>query len=84
MLDLQADAYNYPALEDAIHDIQTDLIQKKYSQYQSDQIVKLQLPWNFVPELLALLWLEFYNIAKMQPTLDKSVEALKDHKDLFS
>lgn len=83
MLDLQADAFNYPALENVINDIQADLVSKRYTQYQSDQIIKLQLSWNYVPELLALLWLEFYNIAKMQPTLDKSVEALKDHKDLF-
>jgi len=84
MVDLQADSYNYPSLEDVITFIQTELINNGHTQYQSDQIIKLQLPWNFVPELLALLWLEFYNIAKMQPTLDKSVQALKDHKDLFS
>jgi len=84
MMDLQVDYHNYPPLEDAITLIQKELVTKGYSQYQSDQIIKLQLSWNFVPELLALLWFEFYNIAKMQPTLDKSVQALKDHKDLFS
>lgn len=83
LMDLQADTYNYPSLEDAIASIQKDLINKGYNQYKADQLIKLQLSWNHVPELLALLWLEFYNIAKMQPTLDKSVEALKDHKDLF-
>lgn len=84
LMDLQAEAYGYPHLEVAIQDIQNQLIYDGFTQYQSDQIIKLQLSWNFVPELLALLWFEFYNIAKMQPTLDKSVEALKDHKDLFS
>lgn len=84
MIDLQAENYSYPPLDDAILDIQKELVAKNYTQYQSDQIIKLQLSWNFVPELLALLWLEFYNIAKMQPTLDQSVQALKDHRDLFT
>lgn len=83
LIDLQADYFNYPPLEDAIADIQNELVNKGNSQFTSDQILKLQLSWNFVPELLALLWFEFYNIAKMQPTLDKSVQALKDHRKLF-
>lgn len=83
LLDLQADDRNYPSLENAILSIQSDLVNKGYNQYRTEQILKLQLSWNHVPELLALLWFEFYNIAKMQPTLDKSREALKDHRDLF-
>lgn len=84
LMDLQSDVNNYPPMEDVIKTIQMDLLKKGHNHYQSDQIIKLQLSWKCVPELLALLWLEFYNIAKMQPTLDKSVEALKDHKKLFS
>jgi hypothetical protein len=83
MIDLQADCYNYPPLEKAFGTIQKELVRNGYGQYKGDQIIKIQLSWNHVPEVLALLWLEFYNIAKMQPTLDKSVEALKDHQDLF-
>jgi len=82
-LDMQADAYAYPPIENAVIDIQSELVSQGYSEFQPEQIIKIQLSWNFVPKLLALLWLEFYNIAKMQPTLDKSVQALKDHKDLF-
>ncbi len=62
LIDLQADYFNYPPLEDAIADIQNELVNKGNSQFNSDQILKLQLSWNFVPELLALLWFEFYNI----------------------
>jgi hypothetical protein len=83
LIDLHADRCGYPPLEDAILDIQKDLLTQGLLQYQAEQIIKLQLPWNCVPELLALLWLEFYNIAKMQPTLDRSAQALKDHRDLF-
>lgn len=83
MIDLQADAFNYPPLEDAIDCCQAELINSGDTRYLNEQIVKLQLSWNYVPEVLALLWLEFYNIAKMQPTLDKSVQALRDHQDLF-
>jgi hypothetical protein len=41
------------------------------------------LGFQHVPEALARLWNEFYHIARLQPTFDKVVQALKDHYDLF-
>ena len=83
MVDLDADRMGYPPMEDAISDVQNYMVRQGYSEFQSDQIIKVELSWNLTPEVLALLWFEFYNIAKMQPTLDKAVEALRDHRALF-
>jgi hypothetical protein len=84
MLDVDADANGYPPIEQAIDDIKRDLLSKGETRYTGDQVFQLTLSWNHVPELLAKLWNELYNIAKLQPTHDKAVQALKDHRDLFT
>jgi hypothetical protein len=84
MLDVEADKHKYPPIEQAIDDIKRDLLLKGETRYTGDQVFQLSLSWNHVPELLAKLWNELYNIAKLQPTHDKAVQALKDHRDLFA
>jgi len=84
LIDLMADKEKYPSLEKAIIDVRSEMIASGLTQLSSPQIIKIQFPWKRVPRMLALLWNEFYNIARMQPSLDKAVQALKDHRDLFS
>ena len=84
MFDVAADKLGYPSLEQAIDDIKKELLSIGENRYQGDQVFQLTLSWNHVPELLARLWNELYNIAKLQPTHDKAVQALKDHRDLFA
>jgi hypothetical protein len=84
ILDIEADHYKYPPLENAIDDIKNELLANGDNRFQGDQIFQLTLSWNQVPELLARFWNELYSIARLQPTHDKAVQALKDHLDLFS
>ena len=83
ILDVAADNYGYPPIEKAIDDIKKDLISIGDNRYIGDQVIQLTLSWNHVPKLLAKLWNELYTIAKLQPTHDNAVQALRDHKDLF-
>ena len=84
ILDVDADNNGYPPLEDAIDDIKQELIALGNTLFTGDQVFQLTLSWNHVPELLARLWNELYTIAKLQPTHDKAVQALRDHRDLFA
>jgi hypothetical protein len=83
LLDLQADQHGYPPLEDTIEDVQREMLSIGRNEFSADQVYQLRLSWNQVPQLLAFLWNEQYNIARLQPTHDKAVQALKDHADLF-
>ena len=83
MLDLATDKYQYPPLESVIDTMKKELLSAGDTRYRGDQVIQLTLSWKQVPELLARLWNELYNISKLQPTHDKAVQALKDHYDLF-
>lgn len=82
MIDLRSDT-GYPPFEKVILKIQEDMKVRSAGHFNSHQIIKLQLPWKHVPEMLALLWNEFYHIARLQPTFDNAVQALEDHRALF-
>ncbi len=89
LIDLRSDTDSppYRPFEEVILEIQKDMIEqstkKEKKQFEKHQIIKLQLPWKHVPEMLALLWNEFYHIARLQPTFDNAVQALNDHRALF-
>lgn len=87
MLDLKADYEGYPALNTVLNDLHNNLKLDRNSFYSQNPsftpLIKLLLPYREVPKLLALLWNEQISIAQLQPTLDKVVVALQDHRKLF-
>ena len=82
LVDLEADSKNYPPLEEAIEAIYLDLPESEKNNFSSDVVIKLELEWTYVPEVLNILWNEFFHGARLQPTYDKSVEALEDYRAL--
>lgn len=83
LLNLAYDAEGYPPLDATLEDIRQEMLQRGFTQFAAEQVVKIELSFQHVPEALARLWNEFYHIARLQPTFDKVVQALKDHYDLF-
>jgi hypothetical protein len=83
LLDLDTDARGYPPLERAYEDVLEELRQAKRTIYEDPPLKKLMLPYSQVPQMLALLADEFVNIARIQPTPDNVVQALRDNQTLF-
>ena len=82
MVDLDADKYGYPPIEDVVQDVHVDMQNAGY-QFAGDVVIKIEMEYHHVPRTLAHLWNAFYHIARIQPTHDKVVQALKDHRALY-
>ncbi len=82
VVDLEGDRCGQ-RLERSFEDVREELVRYDHGAFQSHQVMKLNLSWAEAPRLLASLWTEFYHVARLQPTFDKAVEALEDHRELF-
>ena len=83
LVDLVADKYGYLPLENAILDIQKELVDAGEDQFSDERIIKIELEWQFVPQVLDSLWNEYFHRARLQPTYDKAVESLEDYRALY-
>lgn len=84
VVDLESDRAGYPDFETVLQKVREEVVAAGHESWDRAPIVKLELAWKHVPETLARLWNEHYNIARLMPTHDNAVRALEDHRALYS